>query len=220
MTLSDFEIGKIAEIVAGKSGAKLDAKALRQVIDRVVDQLNQDRGNPDIEGATCDTSRPPDDDQGAPQLAVGSDKDTESVIARSAAERGTTRQSHPDKGAPQLAVGSSLPPPDEAMVTAQGGLYEQIEKTDKTRVIIAAFGKDRPGVGAALTGVLADCNCSIEDISQTLLQDFFSMIMIVNIEGSTVDFSGLRERLQETETQLGMKVYVMHEDIFRYMHRI
>ena len=54
----------------------------------------------------------------------------------------------------------------------------------------------------------------------SLLQDFFSMIMIVNIEGSTVDFSGLRDRLQQTESQLGMKVYVMHEDIFRYMHRI
>ncbi|MCK4462142.1 MAG: ACT domain-containing protein [candidate division Zixibacteria bacterium] len=118
------------------------------------------------------------------------------------------------------AVGSSLQPPDEAMITAEGGLYEQIEKTDKTRVIIAAFGKDRPGVGAALTGVLAEHNCSIENISQTLLQDFFSMIMIVNIEGSTVDFATLVERLKATETTLGIKVYVMHEDIFRYMHRI
>ena len=115
---------------------------------------------------------------------------------------------------------ASAPPPDEALITAEGGLYEQIEKTDKTRVIIAAFGKDRPGVGAALTGVLAEHNCSIEDISQTLLQDFFSMIMIVNIEGSTVDFATLVERLKATETTLGIKVYVMHEDIFRYMHRI
>ena len=87
-------------------------------------------------------------------------------------------------------------------------------------LLIAAFGKDRPGIGAALTGVLTEHNCSIEDISQTLLQDFFSMIMIVNIEGSTVDFATLVERLKATETQLGMKVYVMHEDIFRYMHRI
>jgi ACT domain-containing protein len=87
-------------------------------------------------------------------------------------------------------------------------------------LLIAAFGKDRPAVGAALTGVLAEHNCSIEDISQTLLQDFFSMIMVVNIEGSTVDFATLVERLKATETQLGMKVYVMHEDTFRYMHRI
>lgn len=214
MALSDFEISKIAEIVAGKSGAKLDAKALRQVIDRVVDQLNEQRGNPDIEGATCEVSRPSDEERAKREEVASPPREggnpSSSVIARSAAEGGTTRQSH----------ASSLPPPDEASTETYGGLYEQIEKSDKTRVIVATFGKDRPGVAAALTQVLAECNCSIEDISQTLLQDFFSMIMIVNIDDSTVDFSGLRERLQQTETQLGMKVYVMHEDIFRYMHRI
>ena len=183
MSLSDFEIGKIAEIVAGQSGTKLDAKTLRQVIDRVVDQMNDQRGNPEIKGATCDVSRT-------------------------------------DPGTPQPAVGSSLVPPDEVMASAKGGLYEQIEKTDKTRVIIATFGKDRPGVVSALTAILSEHNCSIEDISQTLLQDFFSMIMIVNIADCPIDFSGLRDRLQQTETQLGMKVYVMHEDIFKYMHRI
>ena len=182
MSLSDFEIGKIAEIIAGKSGTKLDAKTLRQVIDRVVDQLNQDRGNPEIEGATCEVSTDPTINGGPPS--------------------------------------SQLPPPDEAMIETQGGLYEQIEKTDKTRVIIATFGKDRPGVVSALTQILAEHKCSIEDISQTLLQDFFSMIMIVNIADCSIDFSALRDRLQQTETQLGMKVYVMHEDIFKYMHRI
>ncbi len=213
MSLSDFEIGKIAEIVAGKSGAKLDAKALRQVIDRVVDALKEKQANPEIEGATCETGKPVSSPSGV-------DVAREAMLSKP-----PTLPAKP--GGPQLAVGSEhkpsasqLPPPDEAMITAEGGLYEQIEKTDKTRVIIAAFGKDRPGVGAALTGVLAEHNCSIEDISQTLLQDFFSMIMIVNIEGSTVDFGTLCDRIKATESQLGMKVYVMHEDIFRYMHRI
>lgn len=178
MSLSDFEIGKIAEIVAGKVGQNLDAKALRQIIDRVVDSLREQQRNPEIKGATCEVSA-----------------------------SATKNES------------SSLPP-DEAMINNKGGLYEQIEKTDKTRVIIAAFGKDRPGIVAALTNVLAEHNCSIEDISQTLMQDFFSMIMIVNIVDCSVDFSTLNDRLQATEAQLGMKVYVMHEDIFRYMHRI
>ncbi|MDH3890363.1 MAG: ACT domain-containing protein [candidate division Zixibacteria bacterium] len=232
MSLSDFEIGKIAEIVAGQSGTKLDAKALRQVIDRVVDQLNQQRGNPEVEGATCDTPAANENEQVTKRQEVasppdlppkaGSKTDPPYEEAPSSHSREGGSPSSPVGGPPRHSgpVGSQLPPPDEALVEAQGGLYQQIEKSDKTRVIIAAFGKDRPGVGAALTSVLAESNCSIEDISQTLLQDFFSMIMIVNIEGSTVDFSGLRERLQETETQLGMKVYVMHEDIFRYMHRI
>jgi len=252
MSLSDFEIGKIAEIVAGKSGAKLDAKALRQVVDRVVDALKEQQANPDIRGVTCDVSRSPKADispaqqamlskpsVGGPPFTVG-DKDPtinggppgqrqdhKDPDLQGTADVGQRRPTSQDTGGPQLAVGSEsksvpsqLQPPDEAMITGQGGLYEQIEKSDKTRVIIAAFGKDRPGVGAALTAVLAEHNCSIEDISQTLLQDFFSMIMIVNIEGSTVDFATLVERLKATEARLGMKVYVMHEDTFRYMHRI
>ena len=102
----------------------------------------------------------------------------------------------------------------------KGGLYEEIEKTVATRIIIAAFGKNRPGVVAAITAVLAENNCSIQDISQTIMQEFFSMIMVVDISGCSLDFSALRDLIQATESQLGMKVYVMHEDIFRYMHRI
>lgn len=188
MALSDFEIGKIAEIVAGKVGAKLDAKALRQVVDRVVDSLKEKQGNPDITGATCEVSS--------------------SARPSSASEASPTYK-------PQEAES-----PDESILSERGGLYEQIEKTDKTRVIIAAFGKDRPGVVAAITNILAEHRCSIEDISQTLMQEFFSMIMVVNISGCSTDYNSLREKIQLTESQLGMKVYVMHEDIFRYMHRI
>ena len=99
-------------------------------------------------------------------------------------------------------------------------MYEKIEKTGKIRIIIAAFGKDRPGVVASITSVLAELSCSIEDISQTLMQEFFSMIMVVNITNSNVDFGSLRDKIKANEDKLGMKVYVMHEDIFQYMHRI
>jgi ACT domain-containing protein len=105
-------------------------------------------------------------------------------------------------------------------MTETGGLYEQIERTDRARLIIAAFGKDRPGVVAAISKVLGDASCTIEDISQTLMQEFFSMIMIANMKDATTDFATLRDQLKECEQRLGMKVYVMHEDIFRYMHRI
>ncbi len=189
MALSDFEIGKIAEIVAGKVGAELDAKTLRQVIDRVVDSMRQNQGNPEIEGVTCDVSRTPDGPSSPIDPSVK--RDTPRVL-----------------------------PPDEEMISAKGGLYEQIEKTDRKRVIIAAFGKDRPGIGAALTSVCAEYHCSIEDISQTLMQEYFSMIMIVNIADATLDFSALCDRIKATEATLGMKVYIMREDIFRYMHRI
>ena len=179
MALTDFEIGKIAEIVAGRVGTELDAKTLRQVIDRVVDAMKDQQGNPTITGVTCDIS---------------------------ASSRSDFEQ--------------SKKPDISTQVSDKGGLYEQIKKTDGNRIIVAAFGNNRPGIVAALTQVLSENACSIEDISQTLLQEFFSMIMIVGIEGCNVDFATLKDRLAATESQYGMKVYVMHEDIFKFMHRI
>jgi len=179
MSLSDFEIEKITEIVAGKVGEKLDAKTLRQVVDRVVDGLQEKPSNPEITGVTCEVSQP-----------------------------------KPETPAVQQTPETSSP------LESKGGLYEEIENTVATRIIVAAFGKNRPGVVAAITAVLAENNCLIQDISQTIMQEFFSMIMVVDISGCSLDFSALRDRIQATEAQLGMKVYVMHEDIFRYMHRI
>ena len=183
MALSDFEIGKIAEIVAGKVGTRLDAKQLRQVIDGVVDSLKAQQGNPDITGVTCEVS---------------------------------STQSLPS----QEGKSPAMPAPDEAMISANPCLYERIEKTDHKRVIIAAFGKDRPGIVAAIANTLAENACSIEDISQTLMQEFFSMIMVVNISSCPIDLTALTEKIKATEQRLGMKVYMMHEDIFQYMHRI
>jgi len=185
MSLSDFEIEKITEIVVGKVGEKLDAKTLRQVVDRVVDSLREKQANPEITGVTCEVSQPK---PGAPAVQPTPETSPQSVTD------------------PQL--------------DNKGGLYEEIEKTVATRIIVAAFGKNRPGVVSAITAVLAENNCLIQDISQTIMREFFSMIMVVDISGCSLDFSALRDRIQATETQLGMKVYVMHEDIFRYMHRI
>lgn len=183
MSLSDFEIQKIAEIVAGKVGAQLDAKQLRKVVDSVVDNMTQN--NPEIKGATCEVSA------GNPPRSTYNP------------QRMNQRYSN-----------------EQEAIAPEGGLYDRIENTDKNRIIIAAFGKNRPGVVASITKILAENNCSIEDISQTLLQEFFSMIMVVNISGFQSDFATLREHIKKTEAELGMQVYVMHEDIFRYMHRI
>ena len=188
MSLSDFEIQKITEIVAGKVGVNLDAKALRKVIDSVVDNLQANRNNPEITGATCEVS---------------------------ASETKTPEKTTIDNS-PTIQKYLT----DDKQVQSKGGLYDEIDKSDSSRIIVAAFGKNRPGVVAAITKILAELNCSIEDISQTIMQDFFSMIMVVNIKDCTMDFATLREKIQATESTLGMKVYVMHEDIFKYMHRI
>ena len=188
MGLSEFEIKKITEIVAGKVGTNLDAKALRRVIDSVVDNLQANRNNPEITGATCEIS----------SSDGKSDEEAKAYVSPTIQKYLT----------------------DEKQVVGKGGLYDEIDKSDSTHIIVAAFGKNRPGVVASITKILAELNCSIEDISQTIMQDFFSMIMIVNMKDCTMDFAALREKIQATETTLGMKVYVMHEDIFKYMHRI
>lgn len=190
---TEFEISKITEIVAGKMGARLDAKALRRVVDAVVDKMKEAPANPEITGVTCDVPR---------------------STSTSAPTAGPQRTYSPQGQRSQPL------PPDEAVVPSQGGLYDKIERTDATRIIIAAFGRNRPGVVAAVTNVLAEMSCNIEDISQTIMQEFFSMIMIVDIKACSLEFAALRDRIKSTEQTLGMQVFVMHEDTFRYMHRI
>lgn len=91
---------------------------------------------------------------------------------------------------------------------------------DKTRVIVASFGKNRPGIVAAISSVLAENLCSIEDMSQRIMQEFYTLIMIVDISGSKTDFAGLSEKLKAVEDRLGVTILAQHEDVFRYMHRV
>ena len=111
------------------------------------------------------------------------------------------------------------------MMTAAGvhrDAHPEIEPADgdRNRVIVATFGRNRPGVAAALTGVLAEHNCNIADITQKILQEFFSMIMIVDIGDCTIDFAALREKFRDIESRLGVTIVAQHEDVFRAMHRV
>jgi len=101
-------------------------------------------------------------------------------------------------------------------------VHPEIERPnpEQGRVIVATFGRNRPGVAAALTGVLAENNCDIADITQKILQEFFSMIMIVDITASPIDFATLRQKFNEIESRLGVTIVAQHEDVFRAMHRI
>jgi ACT domain-containing protein len=57
-------------------------------------------------------------------------------------------------------------------------------------------------------------------MSQRIMQEFYTLIMIVNIENSKADFAGLSEKLKAVEQRLGVTIFVQHEDVFRYMHRV
>ncbi len=88
------------------------------------------------------------------------------------------------------------------------------------RLIITVLGHDRVGIIATISNVLADANINILDISQTILQGFFTMVMVVDSSSSKIDIVELREVLKQKGREMELQITVQHEDIFKFMHRI
>lgn len=93
-------------------------------------------------------------------------------------------------------------------------------ETKSSRAVLTVLGEDKIGIIAAVTSVLAEYRINILDISQTIMQDLFTMIMFCDLAESTVDFATLAERLDAAGKELGVQVRIQHEDIFNFMHRI
>jgi ACT domain-containing protein len=91
---------------------------------------------------------------------------------------------------------------------------------EKSRLIITVIGRDRVGIIASLSAILAQNNINILDISQTILQGFFTMVMVVDVEECQADMSEIKEKLVDEGKAMDMVVTVQHEDVFRFMHRI
>ncbi len=90
----------------------------------------------------------------------------------------------------------------------------------KGRVVITVVGQDRVGIVAGVSTTLAEMKINIIDISQTIMADLFTMIMLVDISGATLPLDEIKRRLDETARQLGLQILAQHEEIFRYMHRV
>ena len=88
------------------------------------------------------------------------------------------------------------------------------------RAVITVVGKDRTGIIAKISETLYGHDVNIVDISQNVMDDMFAMVMLVNIDHCTVDFTALADLLDKDGEELGMKIQTMHEDIFNAMHRI
>jgi ACT domain-containing protein len=91
---------------------------------------------------------------------------------------------------------------------------------ENSRVVVTVVGKDKVGIIARVANILAENNANILDISQTIMQDFFTMIMIVDIQNCKVDMAGLKETLNAEGEKIGVKISAQREDVFQYMHRI
>ena len=86
--------------------------------------------------------------------------------------------------------------------------------------VITVLGKDNVGILAKVSAECAAVGGNILEVTQSVLQGMFAMIMFVDITACTVPFSELVDKLTEEGEKMGVKVHVMHEDIFNAMHKI
>jgi ACT domain-containing protein len=89
-----------------------------------------------------------------------------------------------------------------------------------TRFIITVIGIDKIGIVANITKVMADFNVNIVDISQTLMEDLFTMIMLADAKDENFDLAEFQKTMSDEGEKLGVEVRVQQEDAFRFMHRI
>lgn len=87
------------------------------------------------------------------------------------------------------------------------------------KAIVTVLGKDKVGIIARVSGELAKLGVNVEDISQTIMQDYFVMIMMVEVP-SGEKIADIAPRLDELGNEIGVSVRIQHEDIFNAMHRI
>ena len=86
--------------------------------------------------------------------------------------------------------------------------------------IITVVGKDQVGIIHGVSKVLVDFNVSVEDITQTLLQEYFTMMILVNLADMKEDFNTFKKELEGYGEKLGISVRIQREEIFNYMHSI
>ncbi len=88
------------------------------------------------------------------------------------------------------------------------------------RLIISVFGVDHPGIVDGVSQILAEADCSIVDINQTVVQGKFAMVIIGDASRARESTTELKERLRKAGEKLGVRIYAQREDLFNAMHRI
>ena len=91
---------------------------------------------------------------------------------------------------------------------------------ENKKVIITVLGKDTVGIIAKVCTYLAENSINILDISQTIMQDMFCMIMLVETADESANFAAFADSLKAEGEKLGLVIHAMHEDVFNSMHRI
>ena len=88
------------------------------------------------------------------------------------------------------------------------------------KAVVTVIGKDTVGIIAAVSAECAKYSVNIIDITQSVLKEYFAMIMLVDINTINTAFSDFSDKLAELGREKGLDIRVMHEDIFNAMHKI
>jgi ACT domain-containing protein len=121
---------------------------------------------------------------------------------------GDWREPEPDRG----------PDADDAVLHPHH-IPEPEDENLESGVIVTCVGRNRPGVLGEVTGVIGQQGASIRDVSQKMVGDYFHIVLVVELaEGA--QFNALKCGLEELDTHQDYVVRVMHERVFRYMHRV
>ena len=86
------------------------------------------------------------------------------------------------------------------------------------RAVITVIGKDMVGILAKVSTACAEANANVAEVTQSVLDEYFAMIMLVDIDGLSMSLEELKNSIEAAVP--AMTVHVMHEDIFNSMHRI
>ena len=88
------------------------------------------------------------------------------------------------------------------------------------KAIVTVTGKDKPGIIAGVCTLLAQNDVNILDISQTVMQQYFTMTMLIDLENSKLDVTALSEELEKLGKTIGLVIRTQREDIFDLMYRV
>ena len=88
------------------------------------------------------------------------------------------------------------------------------------KVIITVIGKDQVGIMYSVSRILKELGVNIEDVTQTIMQEYFTMLMLVKIDEERSSFRQLQEALEEMGEATGLSIRIQKEEIFDTMHKI
>ncbi len=88
------------------------------------------------------------------------------------------------------------------------------------KAVITVIGNDKVGIIAKVSALLSESNVNILDITQTIMQDIFTMVMITDVSDVNIKFTDLVDKLADLGKDMGLEIRCQHEDIFNSMHKI